>query len=182
MDRILVLLLALLAVVLQTTLVPNLTVAGIAPDLVFLLVIFLALQRLTTLGIWTAFCVGLLQDIAGGGILGLNALLLLGLAYLAVYLRRKFFQENFISQILIVVLFTFLHQFLAFFWMNTLLETSFELRQWIIRALGMGLYHAIIAPVIFKGLQRLIRNDEIARNLINSRRGRSWFSGMRRMG
>jgi rod shape-determining protein MreD len=182
MDKIFIPLLAMVVVVLQTTLIPQIAIAGIAPDLIFLFVIFLALQRQTTIGIWFAFCLGLLQDISGGGILGLNALLLLGLAYLALYLRQKFFQENFISQILIILLFTILHQFLAFFWLNTLLHTQFVFGQCITRALGMSLYHAVVGPVVFVGLRQFIRNDELHRNLIKTSGGRSHLSGPERMG
>ena len=173
MDRIFIPVFAMMAVILQTTLVPQIAIAGIAPDLIFLLVIYLSLQRQTLIGIWTAFFLGLLQDVAGGGILGLNAMLLLGLAYLALYLRQKFFQENFVSQILIILLFTFLHQFLAFFWLNILLHTHFEFGRWITQALGMSLYHVVVGPVVFVGLGRFIRNNELHRNLIKNQGRRS---------
>ncbi|MBN1594365.1 rod shape-determining protein MreD [candidate division FCPU426 bacterium] len=164
MERIWLTVFALTAVVLQTTLVPVVAVGGIAPDLVFLLVIFLALQRQSTLGIWAAFILGLLQDIGGGGLIGLQAMLLLTLAYLAVYLRKKFFQENYLSQILIIVLFTFLHQFLTFFWMNTLLDTGFAFNRWLLMALGMSIYHCLVGPLLFRGLGYFIHSQELPRH------------------
>lgn len=166
MSRVLLILVALLAVVAQTTLVPALSVGSAAPDLVFLLVIFIALRRQTTLGLWMAFSLGLLQDIAGGGLLGLNALVLLGLVYLAMYLRQKFFQENLVSQVLVLLLFTLLQQFLTFFWLNTLLDTNFPFALWPRRALTMGLIHALLGPLLFWGLRGLIKDEEGARNIL----------------
>ncbi len=168
MNRVLLVLVAVLAVVAQTTLVPVLNVAGVAPDLVFLLVIFIALRRQTTLGLWMAFGLGLLQDVAGGGLLGQNALVLLGVAYLAMYLRRKFFQENLVSQVLVLLLFTLLQQFLSFFWLNTLLETGFPFSLWPRRALTMGIMHAVLGPFLFWGLRGLIKDEDGARNIVSS--------------
>ncbi len=176
-------LLALLMVILQTTVMPYLAIGEAAPDLVFLLVVFLAMQRSTTVGIWTAFGAGLLQDIAAGGPLGLNAVLLIGLAYLAGQARRKLFKDNVAAQVFIVVMFTWLHQFLAFFWMNTVMATTFGLEKWALRAFGMSIFHAVLAPGLFSWWRRWIKGENIYRFLITGRKeqGARW-SRLRRMG
>lgn len=154
MQVLLIVLITLLAVVLQTTWVPVLSIAGLGPDLVLLWVLYVTLRRQTTLGLWVAFGAGLLQDIAGGGQLGLNAFLLVGVAYTALYLRRRFVQENFMSQLLIVLGFAWLHQFLAFFWLNTLLGMHLPFGVWLGRAAGLSLFQALLGPWLYYGLDR----------------------------
>ncbi|MCD4814512.1 rod shape-determining protein MreD [bacterium] len=183
MDRFFIPLIGFCLVLLQTTLAGYVRIGEVAPDGVFLFVVFLALYRQNTAGLWAAFVFGLFQDVAGGGILGLNALLLLGITYLALYLRQKFFQENLVSQITIVMLFTFLHQFFTFFWMNTLLETQFHIGQWVGNALGMALYHAVMAPFVFMLFKKIIPDKNVARNFIGGQGGgRSHFSNTTRTG
>jgi rod shape-determining protein MreD len=165
-ERIGIVLVALVAVVAQTTLIPVLTVTGVAPDLVFLLVVFFALQRGTTLGLWMGFSLGVLQDVAGGGPLGLNGLILLGVAYLVGRLRTRLFKENLPAQILIVLILTWFHQFLMFFCMNTVLEAEFTVRDWLHRSLIMGLYHALIGPLLYRWLATWIQGDDVYRHLI----------------
>lgn len=160
MQVLLIALITLLAVVLQTTWVPVLSIAGMGPDLVLLWVLYVALRRQTTLGLWVAFGAGLLQDIAAGGQLGLNAFLLVGVAYAALYLRRRFVQENFISQLLIVLGFSWLHQFLAFFWLNTLLGMHLPFGIWLGRAAGLSVFQALLGPWLYYGLDQWLNLRE----------------------
>ncbi len=169
MEKIWVPVLALAAVVLQTTVLYSWRIAGVAPDLVFLLVIFLALQKPNTLGLWIAFAVGLVQDVASGGPMGMNALVLVGLAYLAGHMRKQFFKENYTTQMLIVLIFTLGHQFLIFFWMNTIMDMKFTLLSWIGRALLLSLVHALLAPVLFSWLSRMVPGDDVYKHLISQR-------------
>lgn len=170
MKTVVVMVLAAVAsVVLQTTLMPYLSLGGTAPNLILLMVIFISLQRGTTLGMWMAFGLGLLQDGAGGGPLGLNASTLLGVAYLVGLMRTKLFKENIPAQVLIVVVLTFFHQFLVFYWMNTLLDASFLLGDWFRRSLIMSAYHAWLGPLLFHGLARWIPGDDVYQYLIPGR-------------
>lgn len=171
-DRVLLPLLAFAAVLLQTTLLPVFFGFGGAPDLVFLLVVFLAMQRETTLGVWSAFWMGLLQDLAGGGPLGLNALILLAVAYGVGRLRTTLFKENLPAQILILVLLTALQQFLMFYWMNTVLGNDFGLGAWAGRAASMCLFHALLGPLLFRVLGRWIPGENVYQNLIAGRERR----------
>lgn len=175
MDRFLIPLTVLLCAILQTTVVPAVAAAGAAPDLVFLLVVFFSLQRRTTLGLWTAFWAGMLQDAGGGGPLGLNASILLGISYLVGLLRTKLFKENLSAQVAITVLLTFIHQFLMFYWMNTILDAEYSLGAWTGRALIMSLYHAVLGPLLYKGLGNWIRGEDVYQNLIGGRNLESHF-------
>ena len=58
----------------QATVVPALRIGDVAPDLPLILVVLLALRRGPEFGCIAGFAAGLLQDAAGGGIIGVQAL------------------------------------------------------------------------------------------------------------
>lgn len=169
MEPLLIVALMLLASVLQTTWAYSLNCCGAAPDLVLLLVLFLAMQRQTTLGLWSAFILGLLQDMGGGNPLGLNALVLLAVAYLVSRVRTKLFKENLSAQLVIVVGMTWAYQFGTFYTVNALWHDAHTLGQWASRSLTMSIYNACLGPLFFKGLARLVRGEDVYQHLIATR-------------
>ena len=58
----------------QWSVVPALSVGGVTPDLPLILTVLLALRRGAETGCIVGFVAGLLQDTAGGGLLGVQAL------------------------------------------------------------------------------------------------------------
>src|SRR5216117_1111406 len=58
----------------QATLAPMIGVAGVTPDLPLIVVVLLALRRGPEFGCVAGFVTGLLQDAAGGGLIGVQAL------------------------------------------------------------------------------------------------------------
>jgi rod shape-determining protein MreD len=58
----------------QATVVPALRIGDVAPDLPLILVVLLALRRGPEFGCLAGFAAGLLQDAAGGGLIGVQAL------------------------------------------------------------------------------------------------------------
>lgn len=59
---------------LQASLVPALRIADVAPDIPLIIVVLLALRRGPEFGCASGFFAGLLQDMATGGLLGVQAL------------------------------------------------------------------------------------------------------------
>jgi rod shape-determining protein MreD len=57
----------------QSSVVPLLSVGGVTPDLPLILTVLLALRRGPETGCLAGFVVGLLQDVAGGGLIGVQA-------------------------------------------------------------------------------------------------------------
>ena len=58
----------------HATLTPLVSVAGVTPDLPLIMVILLALRRGPEFGCLAGFVTGLLQDAAGGGLIGVQAM------------------------------------------------------------------------------------------------------------
>ena len=62
------------ALLVQTTLVPVLFAGNAPVDLVLVVVVLAALSRGATVGVWTGTCGGLLQDALSGGVIGVSGL------------------------------------------------------------------------------------------------------------
>ncbi len=58
----------------QATLAPALRIADVAPDIPLIMVVLLALRRGPEFGCVAGFAAGLLQDVAAGGLIGVQAL------------------------------------------------------------------------------------------------------------
>src|SRR5262245_49673095 len=58
----------------QATLAPALRIGDVAPDIPLIIVVLLSLRRGPEFGCVAGFAAGLLQDVAGGGLLGVQAL------------------------------------------------------------------------------------------------------------
>jgi rod shape-determining protein MreD len=58
----------------HATLAPALRIADVAPDIPLIVVVLLALRRGPEFGCAAGFFAGLLQDVAGGGLIGVQAL------------------------------------------------------------------------------------------------------------
>lgn len=86
--------LIVLALVLQATLVPLITIKGVRPDLLLIIVVSSGLLLGKEQGLGLGFFAGLLQDLASGNIFGLNLLAKMATGFLAGVAERKVFKEN----------------------------------------------------------------------------------------
>lgn len=95
-------LVALLAVVVQTTILP-MTRLG-RPDLLLIICVYLGLHQHSLFGAVGAFLLGYLQDAFSGGLIGLNAFGMC-LVFTVVYLMsRRLWVDNTVSKVVIVFL------------------------------------------------------------------------------
>jgi rod shape-determining protein MreD len=95
---------ALLAVVVQTTVLPIARVGRGAPDLLLIICVYLGLHQHSVLGALGAFALGYLQDAFSGGIIGLNAFGMC-LVFTVVYLTsRRLWVDNALSKVVVVFL------------------------------------------------------------------------------
>jgi len=72
--RALLLLMTVGGSVAQSNVAPALSVAGVTPDLPLVLTVLVALRRGPEAGCLVGFTAGLLQDVSGGGLIGVQAL------------------------------------------------------------------------------------------------------------
>lgn len=112
-------LLLLSTLVIQATIVPLVSVNGLRPDLLLIVVVSTGMLYGKEQGIGIGFFAGLLQDLASGNVFGLNVLAKMAIGYSAGLVERKVFKENLILPLFAVLIATVCQRLLnlAFLWL-----------------------------------------------------------------
>lgn len=93
----------------QTTLLPLIAYNGIKPDLLLIITVSAGLLFGREHGVGIGFFAGLLQDLAAGGVFGLNTLSKLLLGFAAGSAERKVFKEHILLPLAAMMLATTLN-------------------------------------------------------------------------
>ena len=153
MRYILIALMLILSFVLPGTVFYFWAWSGIKPDLVMLLVIYVALHhRLFAGAIW-GLGAGILEDLYLGHFVGMYAFTLTVVALLSSWLAQRWYRENFPLINLLVFVISFLGQLLVGF-----LSLGAGL-QWSLGGIlrvtaGVSIYNAILVPVTYPFIHR----------------------------
>jgi len=112
--RLFLLLMAVGGSLAQSSVVPSWSVGGVTPDLPLILTALVALRRGPEAGCLVGFAAGLLQDAAGGGLLGVQALSRALAGFAMGVLPARLSVDHPLVQIPGLVLLTFAEGFLRF--------------------------------------------------------------------
>jgi len=139
-----------LAMLLQTAVFPVLVPAGLAPNLVLVLVVYLGVQQFGAWGALGAFTLGYFLDTFSGTLLGLHAFAFTAL-YLAVhYVARLLWTEGGVPAMLIVFAAACGHGLIALAWMSLLTAAGASVWQHAVRqGLIAALVAAAVTPAVF---------------------------------
>ncbi len=107
-------LLLVVCLVLETTLFHWLSILGVQPDLVLILVVFFALFSGSSGGAFFGFLGGLAQDALTGQYLGLNALTKLVIGYSVAQVERKVYKDYPLIPVMVVFMVSLANQILVF--------------------------------------------------------------------
>ncbi|HEY0561179.1 MAG TPA: rod shape-determining protein MreD [Frankiaceae bacterium] len=156
LRSLLVALLALVALVLQTTVVERLGLPLGPPQLLVLLVLVVALLRGPGFGMGTGFVTGLVIDLQGGHVVGRTALVLTLVAFLAGQLAREEDALPWVpvsvigvGSVIVVLLDALLGSALG--------DPLPAFRHVVAAALGAGIFDAVLAPFLYPPLRALFR-------------------------
>ena len=95
---------AVAALLVQTTLLPFIAIGRATPDLLLIICVYLGLHQHSVAGAVSAFVLGYLQDAFSGSVVGLNAFAMC-LVFTTVYLTsRRLWVDNAISKVVVVFL------------------------------------------------------------------------------
>jgi rod shape-determining protein MreD len=142
------------ALLLQTTILPLVSIGRATPDLLLIMCVYLGLHQHTVGGAVGAFFLGYLQDTFSGSVLGLNAFGM-SLVFAIVYLTsRRLWVDNAISKV-VVVFFASLLKTLAIVVLVALFMSVEGLSNSVVRYLFIeAVLAAILSPAIFAVLAR----------------------------
>ena len=148
---------------LQSTVMPAVSLAGVVPDLLLIVVITVAYTRGRLPGMFTGFAAGLLTDFCFGEMVGLCALFYLCIGYLAGYSQKIYDERDYWFPMLMMAVGEFLYSFVyyvAYFLLRSRTEFGYYFLHLILpRMVYTVLFAALLYP-FFHWIHRLILRHE----------------------
>ncbi|HAJ32304.1 MAG TPA: rod shape-determining protein MreD [Candidatus Atribacteria bacterium] len=147
-----------IALLIQLTLINSITILGLKPDLIMVVVVVFSLLKGEKEGTISGFASGLLQDIFSTGFLGINALAKTVIGFTCGILKEKIFHEHILF---IIPVITFIASFMQSILIFLLLRAfGFEYNLgWSLKqvALPEALYSSLLSPFIFLVINKLFQ-------------------------
>lgn len=101
-----------LSLALQATLFDGLTIQGVKPDFLLILIIIYALFKGSVSGAGLGFVYGLAEDLLLGRFIGINAGVKMLIGYMAGWGERRFYKDNILVPIVTIFIGTMVSHFL----------------------------------------------------------------------
>lgn len=149
---------------LQSTVMPAISLAGVVPDLLLILVITVAYTRGRIPGMLTGLAAGLLTDVCFGDMVGLCALFYLCIGYAAGYSQKIYDERDYMLPMLLMAAGEFLYSF-AYYVAYFLLRSRTEFGYYFVHLILPRMVYTVLAAALlyplFHGLHRLlVRREE----------------------
>lgn len=137
----------ILCFLLQSTVMPALSLAGVVPDLLLILVISVSYTRGRVAGMLTGFAAGLLTDVCFNEMVGLCALFYLCIGYIAGYSQKIYDERDFTLPLLMVLAGEFLYSF-AYYVAYFLLRSKTEFGYYFVHLILPRMVYTVLAAVL----------------------------------
>ncbi|HEX9093144.1 MAG TPA: rod shape-determining protein MreD [Coriobacteriia bacterium] len=149
----------LVAVILQVALAPQIALFGVVPNLIFLVVVTLALVEGPVAGCAAGFAGGLLFDLLGSSVVGPYALVFCVVGYLAGLLTANMFAESWLLPVTVVFV-AGLGAELAYGGIMAVLDVGLPFWTAFLRLMLPGaVYNTALAVLLYPVLARVLRQD-----------------------
>ena len=153
----------LLAAILQVSIAPHLAIGVVVPNLLLLVVVTLALTEGPNAGCVVGFFAGLLLDLLGAGPIGLWALVLCMVGYLAGLMEANLFAEGWLLPVTVVLL-AGLSAEVAYGIMLGVVGVGIDFWSAFVKTMLPGsLYNTVLAILVFPWLARVLRQEKPVR-------------------
>lgn len=152
-------LIVMATILLQTTIIPFLTIKNIQPDIVLMVVVAYAFLDGSLKGSVVGFFSGLLLDLAMGAGLGLSSLAKTIVGYVAGLLEKSILFESILLPLVGIFVATILNNIIYGF-AASLFSNGPHVEVVLARMLPSALYNSIFAFILFPLIRRLIVRAE----------------------
>ncbi len=142
----------------QLTLINSITILGLKPDLIMVVVVVFSLLRGAKEGTISGFASGLLQDIFSTGLLGMNALAKTVIGFFCGIIKEKIFREHILFIIPVIIFIASFMQSILMFLLLRAFGIEYGLA-WSLKqvALPEALYGSLLSPFIFLAINKLFQ-------------------------
>lgn len=160
MNHLLLVFLAIIGLVLQSTLFDHLIIAGVKPDIVLILALFYSIFQGPVRGGAFGFLLGLLEDIFLGRFIGMNALAK-GLTSLVLgWMATGTFRENLLVPVLTLFVGTLFNE-LIFLFLGKIVGLTWSWNLWLWKGIPLAIYNICLVPFIYARFYKwATRNEE----------------------
>jgi rod shape-determining protein MreD len=149
--------LAMIALLLQTTVLPRAALGRVTPDLLLIMCVYLGLHQHSVGGAVGAFLLGYVQDMFSGSLAGLNAFAM-GIVFAVVYITsRRLWVDNAISKVVVVFLAAVVKTATIVVLVLTFMSRDRLAGLMLSGALLQALVTAAISPFVFAVLTRTLQ-------------------------
>ena len=139
---------------LQANFFSNFTIAGIAPNLFIILVLFIGLYANQTMGIIFGIVIGLFLDSIYSKTIGPSAIMLCIIGFLGAYFDKNFSKENKITILFMVIGTTAIYEFGLYSIRSIILQFNFEVIEIIRIVLIEILYNSLLTIIFYPLIQK----------------------------
>ena len=144
---------------LQVTVIPELSVAGVKPDLILVVTVCLAVFEGPGRGAVFGFWGGFLEDMVASAVTGVSSLSKVLVGYFAGELKHRMVSSSVFLPCLAVLFFSILNELVKFLaWMAVGWEGRPAFRISIIA--GMALYNALLTLPVYPLVRRMVEHEE----------------------
>ncbi len=147
------------AAVLQAMLAPYLSIGGVVPNFLFLVVTTLALAEGPTPGASAGFAAGLVYDLLGAGPIGPMALVLTGVGFLAGLLHEAMFAEGWLLPLTVLGVAALGTEVTYGLLLGLIGEGAPFWPAFLTRMLPAAVYNTVLALLVYPWLARFLRRD-----------------------
>ena len=146
------------ALLIQLTLINSITILGIKPDLIMVIVVVFSLLRGEKEGAISGFASGLLQDIFSTGLLGINSLAKTVIGFICGILKEKIFHEHILFLIPVITFIASITKSILIFLLLRAFGIEYNLA-WSLKQLALpeALYSSLLSPFIFLAINKLFQ-------------------------
>ena len=150
---------------LQITIIPELTVFGINPNLILIVVCSIAFLFGSTSGGVVGFCCGMLIDLYYGRNIGLNALLYLYIGIVLGSFNKRIFKDNYLVILVFMIFTTFIYEMITYVYIVMTYSQSINILSFLSNVISLILINTILSFFIYPMLLKINLSLEIDRNI-----------------
>jgi rod shape-determining protein MreD len=147
------------AFILQAGLAPYLTIMGVTPNFLLLVVLTVALTEGASTGATVGFLAGLMFDLLGSGPVGPMALVLTATGYLAGLLHEQMFAEGWLLPLTVFAVAALASEVAYSAILVMLGEGEAFFSGLVTKALPAAVYNTVLALLVYPWLARVLRRE-----------------------
>ncbi len=165
MKNVKLILIVVIIYILQTVIIPDFNILGVAPNLVLVVVCGIAFLFGSAVGGYVGFASGLLLDFTQGRAIGLYALLCMHIGIILGQFNKRFFKDNYFVAIALTGATTVIYEILIYIFGAFMYSQAFNFGNFITNVLLSALTNVIASIILYPILLKINIGVELDRNI-----------------